>query len=321
MHSSNGHADPFESNVMYTRPPVPAFNSFLSNVVERTKGPTMMAAKAMGITVSDDGIKCITLSNGDTIRCHRLVLAVGNGSPRIPAWAETAAARTAVVDSPAQPQLYHTSNLGSLPASQLQGKRVLVVGGGMSAAHACLLATEASADVTLLSRHPLREQEFDATLPWFSRYEAHAQRCAFYQADARVRAEIIAQARGGASISSDVLARLREAMAKGTIVFRQGEVASLAADGTQGEVHLELADGESARIEVDVVVLATGFNTTVEGQPLLKQLWLQHDWPTVNGLPILDTGLEWAEGIHMLGSFAGMKSLTMARQPPSPCVV
>eukprot|EP00045_Choanoeca_perplexa_P004538 m.38982 g.38982 ORF g.38982 m.38982 type:complete len:541 (+) comp12626_c1_seq5:223-1845(+) len=324
MRYSNGDADPFESSVMYTRPPVPAFNEFLEDVVERTKGPTIMAVKAIGVVVNDDGSKSIELSDGNTVHCHRLVLAVGNGVPRVPTWAEKAYSTR----GQPQPRILHTNDLTSMTPDDMNGKRVVVVGGGMSAAHACLQACTNAATTTMISRHDLREQEFDASLPWFSRYSAHAERCAFYQASPEDRMRKIAQARGGPSISSDVLSRLQQVMADGQVHFVQGAVTNLevcesdwmlslstdkaqerdSCNCTDKNDNSESHEGDQDDVDMhaDVVILATGFNTTVHGHPLLKQLYQDHAWPVVNGLPVVDSGLTWADGVHVMGSFAAL---------------
>eukprot|EP00730_Choanoeca_flexa_P017296 TRINITY_DN8313_c0_g1_i1.p1 TRINITY_DN8313_c0_g1~~TRINITY_DN8313_c0_g1_i1.p1 ORF type:complete len:529 (+),score=97.67 TRINITY_DN8313_c0_g1_i1:38-1624(+) len=317
MRYRNGDADPFESSVLYTRPEVPAFNEFLSQVVTNTSGPTVMAAYVLDVERDENGIYIVRLSNNETVRCRRVVLAVGNGQPRLPAWAKPLMTTTppASPDLSArhtkpQPLILHTHSLGQLTKRDIAHRRVLVVGGGMSAAHACLLAlNKHPAELQLWSRHPLREQEFDASIDWFSRYSSAAERCAFYQADIEARKEMIAQARGGPSISSDVLKRLRCQIEAKRMELCLGELK----DVQQGDddwlaTGHKMADGKGVDVEVraDVIILATGFNATVEGHPLLRQLSQRYNLQDHQGLPVLSNGLEWHAGLHVMGSLAAL---------------
>lgn len=56
---------------------------------------------------------------------------------------------------------------------ELRKKRVLVLGGGLTAVQVAQLALKQHCKVTLLSRRPLTTRHFDVNETWFDRRRAH----------------------------------------------------------------------------------------------------------------------------------------------------
>jgi hypothetical protein len=183
------HADPAEAEILFHRPRVADFNAFCSQLLANLQASTLLHQGCLldinlrepeepGASERTPPLKLLRLAGGETVLCRHLVLATGSGPARRPCWAQHLPTS----------HVRHVDQLHCTPLSTwVQGKTVLVVGGGMSAAHACLLlASHRASRVLLLSRHPLREQEFDADLSWFARYSQQSRLCEFYQMPAEV---------------------------------------------------------------------------------------------------------------------------------------
>ena len=98
-------------------------------------------------------------TDGTTLDARTLILAPGmRGQERSPAWATELTRR--------DPKLVIHAESLDLPTEDVRGDRVLVVGGGLSAATLADAAAARGASVTLVSRHRLEARVFDADPGW-----------------------------------------------------------------------------------------------------------------------------------------------------------
>ena len=134
---------------------------------------------------------------------------------------------------------------------------------------------------------------------------AHTCACAC----AQERAAAIGKARGGPSIAGDVMQRLRQLLADhgGVASHTIGEVSECTLRADQANVTWQGPGSEACSSAFDRIVLATGYNPSLEANPLLAQLQALLPLPAIRGWPVLTPDLEWGagSGIFLLGASAG----------------
>ena len=127
-------------------------------------------------------------ADGTILDTRTLILAPGlRGHERVPAWARELWER--------DPKLATHVESIDVRAENVGGERVLVVGGGLSAATLAGAAAERGARVTLVSRHRLEARLFDADPGWVG-----PKYLTFFQSepDPEARLRMIRRARGEA---------------------------------------------------------------------------------------------------------------------------
>lgn len=160
------------------------------------------------------------------------------------------------------------------------GEHIVVVGGGIAAAHAWLAALAAGASVTALHRRPLVRQQLNAPRCMFS-----AVGIAAYQAlDPAAR---LARLRGqGGSLPRRRAweRRLKRAHEAGQFRECWGEPQRIEAapGGPGGPLLLRLSDGEELR--ADRLVCATGFEPDARGHLLVRRLVVDYKVDVSGGL-------------------------------------
>lgn len=209
------------------------------------------------------------------------------------------------------PDVY-TPSPGPLRA-RFNGKRVLIVGGGITSVHITMVALAAgSTEVTLLTRRPhLTERQFDVDVAWLTR----ARSALLYDYRSRTvedRTSHAVATRGGGSIPQELFRRLRSALAEHpdrAWLLEGDEVVSAefrrAPDSGSPPWSLRTRAGRC--IDADVVVLATGTTVDVRTDSLFADLLRDCARPgdaNVRGIPALDPSLRWAPGINVFLSGA-----------------
>ena len=230
-----------------------------------------------------------------SLEARRVLLAIGRTWLNWPGWASAVQAGGGSV--------HHIFQQDFLAAGLPALARFVVVGGGITAAQVALqLAHRAPGSVTLLMRHPIRENDFDADAGWFGpKFLDGFQATACYGQ----RRQMIGTARFRGSIPPAIARAVREAAGRGLLALRQGEVAS-ASVGAQGATRLRLADG--GQIEADQIILATGFDPTRPGHEWLDRAIAAHNLPCAAcGYPIVDQTLCWAPGLYVSGALAELE--------------
>ena len=194
-----------------------------------------------------------------------------------------------------------------------------------------------SRTVHVIARHPLKEQQFDTHQEWMMD-KAAAKRSeegggsglperqvTFQECDCyKMRRKIIAQERIPGTVTPAVHRGedgLKYAIQKGDVQWHQAEIVDKAYvmrkdDGVDGEevqqLELTLSCGET--IQVDQVLLGTGFGRKVPGGALIQDLSRKLDVSEFCGYPIVDENLRWGNaGIYVTGALAELELGPSAR--------
>ena len=181
--------------------------------------------------------------------------------------------------------------------------RVLVIGGGISAAQAALAAYHAGHEVVLRSRRPLRTRAFDIANEWLDVRHANRLRFEFLSLPMEKRRQAVREAQSGGSVPAKYMVELcRLAEASSRMCLEVDE------ETDRSKVSVS-PDGEHVFVNGDafaMVILATGVVTAPSCSPLYHSAGELIDGQTVDGLPSVDTRLRWApdEDLFVLGANA-----------------
>ena len=244
----------------------------------------------------------LALSDGTTVAADRLVVATGRGTPQLPSWVE------AIVGSYPPQALQHSDRIHLPSQHQLQGQRILIVGGGLTSAHLALGARHRGALVHLLCRRSLKHKPFDADPGWLGpKYlkAFHAEPCM------QRRHRQVLQARDGGSITPDAAVQLRQAEQNGALkVHEHCEVHKALWCSDQWTVFCT----NGHQLMVDRIWLATGHRQGVSQHPLLRQIQEQRPIDLVNDWPVLSTDLSWpGSPVHVMGGLSALQIGPAAR--------
>ena len=274
----------------YDRPHLQLFNDHCDQVIQ-TFGLDKLHIRARAVSCSlDCDAVTVELSNGTTVSAARVVLAMGAGEhPAWPEWAPEGDPRLSHVFAPG----FH-----DWPTS---AETVAVVGSGISGAQVALRLKEEGHQVHLVSRHALREHQFDSEPGWLGpRFMAGFER----ETDVDRRREIIVKARHKGSVSPDVRESLEEAISADQIRWHQSSVEAL--DCSSDDLSLHLKDG--TQVQVQRVLLATGFTGRRPGGALVDQLVESASLPCAGcGYPIVDETLRWHPRVYVSGPLAELE--------------
>ena len=266
---------------------------------QRQAVPEVRRQRVKEIRAGDDGF-AVEVDDGTTVNARRIVIASGLA---------TFAWRPAPFDRLPAGVVSHTSDHSDFAG--FHGRRVLVVGGGQSAVESAALASEAGADVVLLSRAPVHwltrsarlhaaamglgrrlyapEDVGPAGLSWIVAAPGVVR-----QIPEGVRGQMTARCLQPAA--SHWLVRRLEAIPKLT-----GDAMQAASNGSR-DVRVTLTDGRV--LHADHVLEGTGFRLCLERLGLLAPE-LAGALDDVNGYPVLSGGFEASvPGLHILGGLA-----------------
>jgi len=190
--------------------------------------------------------------------------------------------------------------------------RVLVIGGGISAAQAALAAYRAGHRVVLRSRRPLQTRAFDIEAEWLDVRHADRLRYEFLSLPIQRRREAVRQATSGGSVPANYMEELRRIAEESPDALRlevdehieRSDVRVLVSGGGGGDgggEHVVVVNGEAFAM----VVLATGVATAPSSSPLYRSVEELLAAPTVEGLPHVDSTLRWSGGSGGSGGGGG----------------
>ena len=234
----------------------------------------------------------------EAVRARQVILAIG--APREPAWPDWALrANAAAADANvAEPHslIQHIFDPGLELQDDEESTRVAVIGAGISGAQVALRLAREGRQVTLISRHALRVEQFDSDPGWQG--PRHMSGFARIQ-DPNERRDRIRAARNRGSMPRDVFMPLRAALADGTLELIEEE-RGRSAHVANREVSRAL---ERRDLRVDRVVLATGFPSRRPGGAWLDEAVEAHQLPCAAcGYPIVDRGLRWHPRLFVTGA-------------------
>ena len=281
----------------YNRPSLALFNAHCEVVMKRfALSDLHIKARVLTCSVSDDGVSA-DLSDGSHLSALRAVLALGaSEQPRWPTWAPKG-----------DPRVQHIfdSALEGWPSDV--NETILVVGGGISAGQVALRLERAGHNVHLLSRHALREHQFDSDPGWLGpKFMARFDR----EPNTDRRRDMIQKARHRGSVPPDLKRRLRNLISRGRITWHEAEIADLAPRPD----HLHAALSTGLTVDVDRVLLATGFVDARPGGAMVDKLIASAGLPCGRcGYPIVDRALRWHPRLHVCGPLAELELGPAAR--------
>lgn len=262
-------------------------------------------------STEDRKIFCVKTDAG--VRYANIViLAVGPGNaPSIPS--------VPGLPSPSPHEGYtHAMQIKQFPPAHIttrimarRSTSMLIVGGGLTSVQLADLAIKRGVNkVHLLMRGPLKVKYFDVDLDWVGKFRNFNQ-AAFWSADTDdERAEMIAKARNGGSVTPRYRKILDAHVATGTIELHTHttlESVKWESD-TMRWVDVKLSTGAPVP-PVDYIVFATGVQSDVTSIPFLNTLRQQCPIECVAGLPCLTDDLMWDEGVPLFvtGRLAGLR--------------
>ena len=182
------------------------------------------------------------------------------------------------------------------------GARLLVIGGGLTAAQAALAAVAAGSRVVLRSRRPLTTRAYDLSKEWLDQRHATRLRSEFLTTPVEGRLKMVREAVQGGSVPESYMKELhRLASTSDRLELETSEgIDRSVVFIREGKVHV---DDEV----FDHIILATGSSSAPGLTPLYKQVEAEFGLRTVDNYPLLDDGLSWmpnGEDLFVVGANA-----------------
>lgn len=260
----------------------------------------------------------VTLDSGERLSARNVVLALGAADQlHLPEWA---------LDLRAQDEhasVHHIFESGFHREQIGPQESVVLIGAGISSAQLALSLVEESPRrrVMILSRHSLRQSDFDSDPGWLGPLfltEFDAEECP------SERRAIIDRARKPGSLAADVMHDISQALRAGRVIHTLAHVMSANPSGHGAGVGLRIRPveldeeayhrtgeivskvSESIRsLSADRVVLCTGFKTGRPGGRFVQQAVERLSLPLApDGFPFPDAHLRWAPGLFVMGPLA-----------------
>jgi hypothetical protein len=243
----------------------------------------------------------LVLQDGQTIIARRVVLATGNSQLQIPNWVNE------IPSVYPQDRLCHSQTI-DLRKLQLNGERVLIVGGGLTSGHLAIGAISRGAKVQLMIRRQLSEKLFDAEPGWLG---PKYLKGFFAQSDWEQRTVMIQQARNGGSMTPAIATQLRQQVHRGHLRIDENcQVVRALWLGKNWQVECH----NGTRYECERIWLSTGTKFDVLQEPLLKDIIDAYPTTIAKGLPVVDTCLRWPGcELFIMGGLAALQVGPTAR--------
>lgn len=274
----------------YDRPHLNFFNEHCSRLIQRYSLDDLhIQAKAIECKVDCDGAYVMTCT-GEKMSTKNVILAIGAGDrPMWPKWAKNF------------DKLVHhifDSEFDGWPKGR---ETVAVVGGGISAGQVALRLQDEGNIVHLISRHEMREHQFDSDPGWLGpKYMTGFLK----EKDVNKRRKIIGKARHRGSVPPDVHNSILQAIDNEEFSLHREGISDLRIVNEMCEI--EFIGG--GKIKVDRVLLATGFEKDRPGGDLIDNLIKSASLPCAEcGYPIVDEDLCWHPRIYVSGPLAELE--------------
>ena len=274
----------------FERPSLSLFNAHCEQV-EETFGLADLHIRDRAVNCSVDcgGVR-VELSSGRELEAQNIVLALGaSEQTEWPEWAPRNDARVQHVFEP---------GFDGWPSSP---ETVVVVGGGISAGQISLRLETEGHDVHLVSRHALRQHQFDSDTGWLgTRYTTEF----INDHDPEQRRSVLTDARLKGSVPPEIGRSLRRAIARDRLQWHEGEVNGL--DTNEESLSVNIAP--DTMVSADRVLLATGFESKRPGGTMLDELITSASLPCAScGYPIVDPNLRWHPRVFVSGPLAELE--------------
>lgn len=272
------------SGLPYNLPTTEAFNAFTRRLVAEQALDAPLPLRPNTVDYCGGALH---IDAGEVeIRAERLVIASNPHRRTIPSWVWPLCGRTSM-------KIDHAADVDLRLLDGLSGEHVLVIGGGLTAAHLAVGAAKRGARVDMVTRRPLRTLPFDTEPGWLGPKcldDYNATR------DPRVRIALARQARNGGSIPPWMRSRLD---GNGIELHEGADVREVVHD--DGGCALVLRNGTSLR--PDRMWLATGTTPDVAAMRCLESML--PDIAQVDGYPVTSDDLRMGYfPIHVMGRLA-----------------
>ena len=276
------------SGLPYDPPTTGAFSSFCSDLVESVGLENPFAGRAEAVRREGRGL--LVLTGEGEIRAEHLVVATNPHQRVIPEWVwPLLGVRAGLI-------VYGSDvDLRTLP--DLEGERVVIVGGGLTASHLACGAAARGASIHLVSRRALETRDFDTDPGWLGpRFlSAFDDDC-----DPASRLRTAQAARGGGTIPPWMRESLDQLIDKGQLVVHEDHEIKAAGIDLSGSCVLALEN--QTTLMADRVWLATGTTPDIDNARMPD---LVADAPLLDSLPITDENLRLGpHPVYVMGRLA-----------------
>ncbi len=327
----------------YQRPALELFNDHCDLVVNKYGlDDSFFRGRVEAIVGNDRNNKAnVMIRNGTKdapkavttiVSADNIIFAVGNDDPLYPEWVNHIVSK----DSTGNHGISHlleisnddtTANEDPDYNPSKQARVVAIIGGGISAVHKALQLTsgdESNTKVHIISRHQVREQQFDTHQDWMMTDElaklslekggkGWTDRLTQFRATEALveRREVIKRERVPGTVPTYMTRAkggLDEKISQNKIHWHVAEVnsASCIEESSSGRYQLELSDNFT--ISVDEIVLATGLGKRPPGHSIIHPLAQEANLPlSPCGYPLVDETLEWKQPMDASKSLSGTK--------------
>ena len=269
---------------------------------------------------NDNGTYDVSISvagkkNASVITGKHVVFALGAAStPTIPkevSWIHDC------VDAK-NPCVVHTFSWKKLNALQFFNEVIVVIGGGLSAVQAVLLAKKKGAKRVLhVSRRAIQTRFYDVSLDWLDPRIAWRTEKGkkvnnmfeFHNVPKLKRREFVRKARAGATVPPRYLELLKKAAKSGHVEryvdsIDTAEYFGCGLHGTDRTIHIKFKNS-TPPVVANRIILATGAQTSVSKIQLLKDAITNFNLPVIDDLPDVDGYLQWGkEQFSVVGNLA-----------------
>ncbi|MBI1272180.1 SidA/IucD/PvdA family monooxygenase [bacterium] len=277
------------------RPSLKDFNAHIDHVVQRSRIHSSYL-KGRATKIKTIGGHFLVDTTRGVLESRRVIIAVSsNELPSVPSWAMELRKQGAYARHVFEPE-FSLHGIGS-------GYVYAVVGSGLTAVQLALtIARQTGGRVYLITKGPIEVNELDFDPCWVGpKCQEPFQRLVSYNE----RRRVLSMARNKGSIPEGAAIELYAELQKGHLRLVQSRAMGGELSAT-GAVVLLLEDGE--RLEVDRVILATGFTASAPGRDWLPEVadclgLPMHD----DGYPIVDSCLRWKERLYVSGALAELE--------------
>lgn len=298
----------------YDLPGTKLFQDFCLDVISQWELQDSVVKTAVtGIEPINEGGRArfrLHLQDGNSIIARRVVLATGAGRKITPDWVDK------ISSAYPQDKLCHSQDV-DLRGLQINGERVLIVGGGLTSGHLAVGAIARGASVQLMARRHLQQKLFDAEPGWLG---PKYLKGFWAEPDWEKRWELIQQARNGGSMTPAMMTQLRSLQKSGKLTLHeQCQVVEAKWLGNSWQICCDHGEkyecnSEALLLTADRIWYATGTRFDITSDPLLKNVLDAYPVKNVKGLPILDDHLRLPGcELFLMGGLAALRVGPVAR--------
>ncbi len=278
------------SGLPYDPPTTDAFASFCTELIAETELDDPLAAAAETIVCAGNGAEVV--AGHHVIAADHVIVATNPRRRAIPDWVWPLLGHHPGLVS-------HGNDVDLRNLADLDGRRVAVIGGGLTASHLTCGATATGAEVHLITRRPIESRNFDTDPGWLGPKFLHA----FDQiADPARRLQAALEARGGGTIPPWMRNRLHHLEENRSLVLHEGCEVRAASPNPESSTAV-LALDDHTTVDADQVWLAIGAVPDIAAQRCLNDITA--DVPVIDGFPVTDEALRLGpHPVHVMGPLA-----------------